>query len=154
MRNTDDNNLLLDGKEAAAAGAREKIKAGHDHVHEAEIGELIAEPASKSVSELGLKLSKPGLIEALALRLFGSSSKSAFLRRLLVKAAKEKAAADSGLKARMRDWAKEMGYGEASKDYINAVSDSSEPGDEIALEVPVDDGGALQSLISSTDPAA
>ena len=135
MRNTDDNNLLLDGKDAAAAGAREKIKAGHDHLHEAAIGELIAEPASKSVSELGLKLSKPGLIEALALRLFGSSSKSAFLRRLLVSVAKAKAAADPGLKARMRDWAKEMGYGEAWQDYINAVSDSSEPGDDIALEL-------------------
>ena len=137
MRNTDDNNLLLDGKDAAAAGAREKIKAGHDHLQEAEIGELLAERASKSVLELGVKLSTPGLIEAIALRLFGSSSKFAFLRRLLVRAAKEKAAADSGLKARMRDWAKEMGYGEAWQDYVNAVSDSIEPGDEIVLDLLV-----------------
>ena len=134
MRNTDDNNLLLDGKDVAAAAAREKIKAGHDHLHEAAIGELLAEPASNT-----LKLSTPGLLKAIALRLFGSASKSAFLRRLLVKAAKEKAVSDSGLKARMRDWAKEMGYGEASKDYINAVSESSEPGDEIALELLVDE---------------
>ena len=137
MRHTDDNNLLSNGKDAAAAAAREKIKAGHDHLQEVAIGELLADGASKSVLELGLKRSTPGLLEAIELRLFGSASKSAFLRRLLALVAKEKAEAGPGLKARMREWAKYMGYGEAWRDYTTAVCDGNEPGDDIALELLV-----------------
>ena len=56
------NNLLLNGTlDAAAAALREKIKAGHNHLEEDQIATRIAERESKSVSELELERSEPGL---------------------------------------------------------------------------------------------
>lgn len=70
------NNLLLNGTLDAAAAAREKIKAGHNHLEEDQIATRIAERESKSVSELELERSEPGL-NALASRLLGSPAASA-----------------------------------------------------------------------------
>ena len=59
------NNLLLNGKVAAAAACVcEKLKGGHNHLEETEIGTRIAERDSKSVSELELERSPPGLLDA------------------------------------------------------------------------------------------
>ena len=56
------NNNLLNGRvTAAAAGVREQIKGRHSHLEQAEISLRIAERDSKSVSELELECSPPGL---------------------------------------------------------------------------------------------
>ena len=122
------NNLLLNGTlDAAAAALREKIKAGHNHLEEDQIATRIAERESKSVSELELERSEPGL-NALASRLLGSpaASASTAVRRLVALTAKEKAPADPELKGRMSERAKDMGYGTKWRHYLDAVRDTSE----------------------------
>ena len=131
------NTLLLnDTLDAAAAAAREKIKAVHNHLEEDEIATRIAKRDSKSVSELGLERSMPNL-NALAPRLLGSpaASASTTIRRLIVKTAEKKAAASPELKTRMRERSEDMGYGTTWRDYLTAVIDGSEHGDDIALEL-------------------
>ena len=132
------NNLLLNGKVAAAAACvREKLKGGHNHLEETEIGTRIAERDSKSVSELELERSPPGLLDAMTQRLLGQTdaSTATLLRRVLALAAEEKAVADPELRVQMRERAKAMQYGTMRRDYLAAVRDGREPGDEIALEL-------------------
>ena len=135
------NNLLLNNQlDAAAARVREQIKAGHNHFEEATVATVVAERDSKWVSELELELSPPGLLNATTRRLLGQAeapavSDAALLRRVVVLVAEKEAATDSELRTRMRERAKAMKYGTMRRDYIAAVRDGREPGDQIALEL-------------------
>jgi hypothetical protein len=135
------NNNLLNGRvTAAAAGVREQIKGRHSHLEQAEISLRIAERDSKSVSELELECSPPGLFNAFARCLLGQAdasdaSNATLLRRVVALAAEEKAAADPELKTQMRERAKAMKYGTMRRDYLAALRDGCEPGDQIALEL-------------------
>ena len=135
------NNLLLNNQlDAAAARVREQIKAGHNHFEEATVATVVAERDSKWVSELDLERSPPGLLNATTRRLLGQAeapavSDAALLRRVVALAAEKEAATDSELRTRMRERAKAMKYGTMRRDYIAAVRDGREPGDQIALEL-------------------
>ena len=132
------NNLLLnDQLAAAAARVREQIKGSHHHFEEATIAEVLAERDSKWVSELELERSPPGLLNVMTRRLLGQAEApdAALLRRVVALAAEKEATEDSELRTRMRKRAKAMEYGTKRRDYIAAVRDGREPGDQIALEL-------------------
>jgi hypothetical protein len=132
--------LLNDKLDAAADYLHEKIKGGHNHLEEAEIGTRIAKLGYMSVEALGLERSSPGLIAALAERLFAQADDQTvtILRRLLALAAEKRAGKDQQLRVRMRERAKATKLGTSRRDFIDAVRDGREPGDEIALELLAD----------------
>ena len=114
--------LLLNDKLAdATAYLREDIKKNYYHFEDATVAKVVAERDSKSVSELELERSSPGLFNAMTQRL--GQADATLLRRAVALGAEKKSAADDELKAGMRERARSMKHGPMTRDYINALRD-------------------------------
>ena len=113
---------------------REDIKKTYHHFEDATVAMLVAERDSKSVPELELERSSPGLFNTMTQRLLGQAG-ATLLRRAVALGAEKKSATDDELKAGMRERAKVMKYGPMPRDYIAALRDGREPGDLIALDL-------------------
>ena len=134
LMNAQIHQLLLNDKLAdATAYLREDIKKTYHHFEDATVAKLVAERGSKSVSELELERSSPGLFNAMTQRL--GQADATLLRRAVALGAEKKSATDDELKAGMRLRARVMKYGPMPRDYIAALRDGREPGDLIALDL-------------------